>query len=418
MIKRSTPSKGEIVATRQSAYWSASVARNLTPGRLTTILSNLDSGDIYDAMALFDEMEEKDLHLGAVTQTRTLAAISQDRDIVPASGSPADGQIADFVRERFESIPRRSALLCGLMSAVTHGFAMAEIIWDVSGGITDIVDIKPRPQKFFTFNDMSNRGSLTEFPRYLDPEVPGGVKLPREKFIFHRHYAGHGDCLRAGIYRGISWYYLFTNFTIKDWLTFIDLYGIPLRLGKFKKTADDKAREVLKDAVSNLGSDAAAVISDDTTIEFIHSALSGNHTLFQSANEFFNRQKSKRVLGQTLTTEGGGSSGGGGGGAYALGKVHDRVRGDIVAFDCKSLDETLTFDLVKPLVDFNFGPQKAYPKIVTRFNRADETAVKLEQVGKLVELGAKVPARVVAEITGVGLTGDLDEPLRMNGRIQ
>jgi len=414
MIKRSTPSKGEIVATRQSAYWSATVARNLTPGRLTTILSNLDSGDISDAMALFDEMEEKDLHLGAVTQTRALAAISQDRDIVPASGSAVDGQIADFVRERFESIPRRSALLCGLMSAVTHGFAMAEIIWDVSGGITDIVDIKPRPQKLFGFADMENAGSVLEFPRYLDPEVPGGVKLPREKFIFHRHYAGHGDCLRAGIYRGISWYYLFTNFTIKDWLTFIDLYGIPLRLGKFKNTADDSAREVLKDAVSNLGSDAAAVISDDTTIELIHSALSGNHTLFQSANEFFNLQKSKRVLGQTLTTEGGGSSGGGG--AYALGKVHDRVRGDIVAFDCKSLDETLTFDLVRPLVDFNFGPQKAYPKIATRFNRADETAVKLEQVGKLVELGAKVPARVVSEITGVGLIGDLDEPLEIRRR--
>lgn len=416
MIKRSSPRKGEIVATRQSAYWSASVARNLTPGRLTTILGDLDSGDIYEAMALFDEMEEKDLHLGAVTQTRVLAAVSQDREVVPASGSARDRYIAAFVRERFESIPRRSALLCALMSAVTHGFAMAEIIWDVSGGATDIADIKPRPQKLFGFIDMDNAGSLLEFPRYMDPEAPGGVKLPREKFIFHRHYAGHGDCLRAGLYRGISWYYLFTNFTVKDWLTFIDLYGIPLRLGRFKKTADDSAREVLKDAVSNLGSDAAAVISEDTTIEFIHSALSGDHTLFQSATEFFNRQKSKRVLGQTLTTESGASSGGGG--SYALGKVHDRVRGDIVAFDCKSLDETLSFDLVRPLVDFNFGPQKAYPKIVTRFNRTEETQARLEQVGKLVELGAKVPARVVSEITGVSLIGDLDEPLEKNRRIQ
>jgi phage gp29-like protein len=413
MIKRSSPRKGEIVAMRQSAYWSASVARNLTPGKLTRILNNLDSGDISDAMVLFDEMEEKDLHLGAVTQTRVLAAVSQDREITSASGSAKDKVIADFVREKFEAIPRRSALLCALMSAVTHGFAIAEIIWDVSGGVTDIVDIKPRPQKYFTFNDMNNGGSLTEFPRYLDPDVANGVELPREKFIFHRHYAGQGDCLKAGLYRGVSWYYLFTNFTIKDWLTFIDLYGIPLRLGKFQKTADDKAREVLKDAVSNLGSDAAAIISDDTTIEFIHSALSGDHTLFQSATEFFNSQKSKRMLGQTLTTESGEK-----GGSYALGKVHDRVRGDIVAFDSKSLDETLNFDLVRPLVDFNFGPQKIYPKIVTRFNRSDETAAKLAQVGKLVELGAKVPARVVAEITGVGLAGDLDEPLEINRRIK
>ncbi len=409
MIKRFRPRKGEIVPTRTSYYWSGAVARNLTPGRLSTILNNLDAGDTCEAMSLFDEMEEKDLHLGAVTQTRALAVIAQDRDVSPAAGSAKDRAIADFVREQYDAIPRRHALLSGLMSAVTHGFAISEIIWDVSEGMVVIANIKPRPQRLFTFIDPENPGMTLDFPRYLDPDKPGGVELPRDKFIFHRHYAAQGDCLKAGLYRGIAWYYLFTNFTIKDWMTFIDLYGIPLRLGRYKQTADDSARETLKDAVSNLGSDAAAVISDDTTIEFIHSALSGDHTLFQQAAEFFNRQKSKRILGQTLTTEGGGDAGG----AYALGKIHDRVRGDIVAFDCKSLDETLNSDFVRPLVDFNFGPQKAYPKIATRMSRAEETASRLEQVAKLVELGARVPARVAADITGVNLAGDLDEPLKM-----
>ena len=129
----------------------------------------------------------------------------------------------------------------------------------------------------------------------------------------------------SGLYRGISWYYLFSNFTMKDWLTFIELYGVPLRLGKYGRTTDEKARSALKEAVRNLGSDSAAVISDDTTIEFIHSALAGDNRLFQNAAEFFNRQKSKRILGQTLTTEQGAGPGASGG-AYALGKIHDRVR--------------------------------------------------------------------------------------------
>ena len=37
-------------------------------------------------MAFFDEMEEKDLHLGAVMQTRALAAVSRERDVAAAGG--------------------------------------------------------------------------------------------------------------------------------------------------------------------------------------------------------------------------------------------------------------------------------------------------------------------------------------------
>ena len=90
MIKRSSHRKGEIVAMRQSAYWSASVARNLTPGRLTRILTNLDSGDISDEMVFFDDIVEIELHLGAVTQIRLLAAASQDTGISDAPGAATE----------------------------------------------------------------------------------------------------------------------------------------------------------------------------------------------------------------------------------------------------------------------------------------------------------------------------------------
>ncbi len=411
MIKRQKPAMGEIVPTGASALWSGAAPRNLTPGRLSSIIGALDAGDITEAMALFDDMEEKDLHLGAVMQTRTLAVIAQDRDVQPASDSGRDMKIADFVRDVYESLPEKQIFLAGMMSAVSHGFSMAEFIWDVSGGMTLVTAIRPRPQRLFTFIDPDDPSSILDFPRYLDSRHPGGVKLPRDKFIMHKSHGGGGDILRSGLYRGVAWYYLFTNFTVKDWMTFIDLYGIPLRLGRYKPHADDQSRAALRNAVSNLGSDAAAVISEDTTIEFIHSSLSGDHSLFQNAAEFFNRQKSKRILGQTLTTETGHNTGG----AYSLGKIHDRVRSDIVAFDCVSIEETINADFVRPLVDFNFGRQKRYPRIVTRLNRAGETELKLGQVAKLVELGAKVPARVVADITGVPITGDLDAPLGTGG---
>lgn len=94
--------------------------------------------------------------------------------------------------------------------------------------------------------------------------------------------------------------------------------------------------------------------------------------MFKDAVEHFNRQVSKRILGQTLTTEGGGSSGG----AYALGKVHEKVRADISLADVKNLDETISDDLVRPLVDFNFGPQGKYPSIVAPTDSPKEQSAK------------------------------------------
>jgi phage gp29-like protein len=407
-MKRPNITRGEIIPTRPLSYWNGRAPRDLTPGGLTAILNSLDAGDVTEAMAFFDEMEEKDLHLGAVMQTRSLAAVARERDVLPAAGGAAiDAKIADFVREVFEALPRKNATLMALMSAVSHGFSVAEMIWDAAGGAAVVKEIIPRPQKYFTFVDFNDPLRILDFPKYRDPNDPAGVFLPREKFVFHHNGRGPGEFLRSGLYRGVAWYYLFTNYTIKDWLSFIDISGVPLRLGKYGPTADERAREVLKDAVVNLGSDAAAVISDDTTVEFIQSAISGSHTLFMDTVEYFNRLKSKRVLGQTLTTESGQS----GGGSHALGKVHEQVRQDIVAFDCRALDETLSQDFVRPLVDYNFGPQSRYPRIVTRLARPGETEEKLAQLKAVLDMGAKAPARLITEITGMPILGDPEAPL-------
>jgi len=407
-MKRPNITRGEIIPTRPLSYWNGRAPRDLTPGGLTAILNSLDAGDVTEAMAFFDEMEEKDLHLGAVMQTRSLAAVARERDVAPAAGGGAmDARIADFVRAVFESLPRKNATMMALMSAVSHGFSIAEMIWDTQGGEAVVKEIIPRPQKYFMFTDFNDPLRILDFPKYRDPKDPAGVDLPREKFVFHHNGRGPGEFLRSGLYRGVAWYYLFTNYTIKDWLSFIDIYGIPLRLGKYGPTADERARQVLKDAVVNLGSDAAAVISDDTTVEFIQSAISGSHSLFMDTVEFFNRLKSKRVLGQTLTTE----SGHAGGGSHALGKVHEQVRQDIVAYDCKALDETLSHDFIRPLVDYNFGPQSRYPRIVTRLAHPGETDEKLAQLKAVLDMGAKAPARLVTEITGVPILGDPEAPL-------
>ena len=388
--------RSELVEAKNQSLYRSYPSENLSPQKLASILRELDSGHCQNAMNLFDDMEEKDLHLAAVMQTRVMAAAAPQRRIVPASDDADHKRHADFISEVWEGLEENSRLINDLLSAIGRGFSIAEMMFELREGSLIVNRIKLCPQSLFSFIDPDSPGALLEFPRYQKPGSVHGEALPREKFIFHAHSAsGRSSVLRAGLYRGIAWYYLFTSFSIKDWMSFMDLYGIPLRLGKFKPSADDRSREILKKAVMNLGTDAAAVISEDTTIEFIESRLSGSHDLFRNAVEFFNRQKSKRVLGQTLTTEQGDS------GSYSLGSVHDRVRTDLTRLDCILLDETLTRDFIIPLVKANFGRQKSYPSFVCEPDSAEKNRTRLDDMKKLYDMGVPMALGELYKAAGI-----------------
>ncbi len=108
----------------------------------------------------------------------------------------------------------------------------------------------------------------------------------------------------------VGWMYLLKNFALKDWAAFNEVFGMPLRLGKYDTTASPADREALVQAVRNLGSDAAGVISKATEIEFVEAASrSGGANPYQLMADFCNREMSKAVLGQTLTTDTTGATG-------------------------------------------------------------------------------------------------------------
>ncbi len=381
---------------------NASLFRNypsegLTPNRLSSLLKEMDAGYVTNAMNFFDEMEEKDLHLAAVMQTRVMAAAGRARTIRPAGPDAGSRRHADFIRDAWEGLEGKTMLMHDLLGAIGRGFALAELLFDTADGWLTVKKANICPPSLFSFINYEEPNRLLEFPRYLTPGDSRGVELPRDKFIYHTVRSPSGGALRAGLYRGIAWYFLFTNFSIKDWMAFMDLYGVPMRIGRFRQNSDDASRAMLRQAVQNLGSDAAAIISDDTTIEFIESRLSGSHGLFQNAVEFFNRQKSKRVLGQTLTTE----SGQNGGGSHALGMVHDRVRADITRLDCLLLDETLTRDFIVPLIKANFGAQKRYPAFASDMEDGEDRGARLDSLKKIYDMGAPVPMAELYAAAGI-----------------
>ena len=210
--------------------------------------------------------------------------------------------------------------------------------------------------------------------------------------------------IRGGIARAVAWTFLFKSFTVKDWAIFCEAYGQPLRLGKYDAAASEKDKDTLLEAVSNIGTDYAAIVPQSMSVEFVKADISGSHELYEKRADWLDRQVSKIVLGQTATTD---AIAGG----HAVGKTHDRVREDIERADARQLGSTLNRDLVRPVVDLNLGKQKKYPKI--SIGRPEEIDVEklVKNVSTLVPLGLKVGMSTIRDRIGVPDPGDDEELL-------
>jgi phage gp29-like protein len=389
------PETRELSAVNLLERWSTYPSSGLTPRRLAAIFREADIGNVYRQMELFEEMEEKDAHLTAILQTRKMAVLSKDYEVMPYSEAAADKEIAARVGEIVYSIPRLEEAFLDLLDAIGKGFALSEILWEVVDGVARVSELRWIPQKNAVFDEDGK-------PRLLTSEANWqGVAPPLWKVIYHRYKARTGYTNRAGVLRVVGWMYLLKNFAMKDWASFNEVFGMPLRLGKYDTTATPSDRDALVDAIRNLGSDAAGVISKTTEIEFVEAASrSGGANPYQLMAEFCNREMSKAVLGQTLTTDTSGSTG-----TYAAARVHGQVRRDLVEADTQALAATLREQLLRPLVGFNFGWDKPVPWFHFQFKEEQDLKTMSEVFRNLVAMGFPVDMKHVAERFGIPMAG-------------
>jgi phage gp29-like protein len=410
----------------------------LTPERLAAILRESEFGDPYLYLELAEEMEEKDLHYLAVLGTRKSTLAGLELIVEPASADAGDQRAAALVREMLlgGALEIESALF-DLADAIGKGFAVLEIIWDTAGRDWMPRRLKWRDPRWFMFDWIGGEEILV---RTLDgaaeksagageraahfsgagmsPAYRGGIgiqpltaPLAPYKFVTHIAKAKSGLPVRGGVARAAGWSYLFKNYVLKDWVTFTEVFGQPLRVGKYAPGATDADKQTLLQAVANIGTDAAAIIPESMVIEFTEARQGAGSELYRSFCEYLDAQVSKAVLGQTLTTETGRQ-----GGSRAAAQVHDAVRRDILAADARRLESTLNRDLVRPIVDLNLGPRTRYPKIGLSLPNDTEIKIFADIVAELADRGLRIGQRAVLERLGIAEPRDGEPVLQAASR--
>ncbi len=403
-IKTPTPKDltGEIAPATaiRSAWGYESVAAGLTPSRLASIIREANDGDLNAYLTLAEEMEERDPHYSSVIRTRKLAVAGLDIEVTPTSDSETDVKISNEIKQ-ITKTAHFDNLINDLLDAIGKGYSVAEIMWERGTQWKPGDFIWRDPRFFMPHPKRPNELRIIDESDYLN-----GKEIPPYKFIVHKPHMKSGLAIRGGLARLVALSYVCKMYSLKDWLAFVEVYGKPIRLGRYGQNATAKDKQVLKSALSTIGSDAAAILPEEMSVEIVEAVkgVSGGNVAFEKLANWLDRQVSKAVLGQTMTTDDGSSM------AQAL--VHNDVRSDLIEADAKQLAATLNRDFIKTYIDLNYGPQENYPTIKILLPDNTDLDAEAGRFETLVNLGLPASKKQAYARFGISPPEDEDDTLQ------
>ncbi len=391
------PKLGRVVSPRAEDSVRDYPSSGLTPSRLMAILHEADDGSLSSAMQLFEEMEEKDAHLFSVANTRRLGLSGLDWQVISLA-DVREGidrvraeEIASYCRDILAEIDSFDEALQHLALALGRNISIVEIVWDIVRGELRPVDLVPVDFTRITFDELDQPRILTQD----DPKT--GIALTPRKFVVHTPHSVTGHPQRGGLLRVTAMVYLAKNLALKDWMTFAEVFGMPIRIARYEPNATAEEKRELLSMLETLGSNAAGIFSRAVELQIVEANRGSTGPPYRKLIEFLNREMSKAWLGQTLTTDIVGLSG-----SVAASRVHEEVRQDIITDDIRKEGRTIRRDLLRPLTEMRFGADAPVPVFRRQLKQSTEVSELADILDAAVNrLGVKVPEAWAREMLGI-----------------
>ena len=254
---------------------------------------------------------------------------------------------------------------------------------------------KSCPQSWFKLDKHDNLLLRT-------PTNPMGEPLRPFGWVVHRHKSRSTQLARDGLYRTLAWLYMYKHYSVRDFAEFLELYGMPIRIGKYGAGATTSEKRTLLRALADIGHNAAGIMPESMQIE-LHNvasagAASGNNPFLQMV-DWCEKSIARLILGQTLTSGADGKSS-----TNALGNVHNEVRRDLMISDAKQIAQTITQQIILPYLQINIDPNIA-PYRVPYFEfdtkEYEDLSVFADAIPKLTGIGVQISESWVRDKLGI-----------------
>ena len=349
--KGETPDTAErAAAMRDWIGWSSWIQ---VRDRHDFMLAETVEGQRY-GLQLWERME-LDGHLFNALQTRKATVLALPRQILAWDKSPAAREQRDFVGRTLDQVQFHQDLK-DLLDAVAKGYSISEIMWVQRDGRWVPSDIKSRAQGRFLFgweNELRLWGPWDPWP---------GTPMPQHKFLVASFDPRWDNAYGNAVLSKCFWPWWFKKHGLKFWMIFLEKFGAPTVVGKFPPGSSDEQKTALLDAAAAVREETGVVIPDNQMLELLEAQRQGATVSYEAFCDYLDKQISQAVVGATLAS----GEASKGGGNRAMAQVHQETLMNLVSDDAQMLMECVNRDLIRPLIEFNFGPPgpgMGYPRL-------------------------------------------------------
>ena len=376
----------EIFTQKSNAWRDAyNPLRGMNLARLMSLLDAGERGQYADLQWFYHYMERSDPMVFSVMQRRRAALLSCDWDIRLAVGEDGDQALAAeqaaVLREAYERVENLRDAVSFLFSGFFRGYAHIEKHYAASGLVTRL---EPVEQWFWVRDGMYGAWE------YNQNAVSGrkrGIPIDPDNFVILD---------TVPIDRLLALQYLGRTLTLKDWDSFLEVYGIPSVFLVGPPNTPVAKEEEYQRIAEQLISDGRGYLPPGSDIKYVNGG--GTRPPFRERIEYLDRQITLVATGGLLTmlTQSGSGT--------LAGNAHADTFMQIARSDAAMLSEVLQKHFDLPLISEFFPGQP----VLAYFEFAPITGSEVSRVvadaEMLARAGVAIDIDELSEKTGYKLT--------------
>lgn len=306
--------------------------------------------DLYNNLIL-------DTHLSSVMDKRVLPITNLDWVMIDKEGNQIEDICKLLDSTFFDSI------LTYIIESRLFGFSLQQI--DFTNHTTELI-----PRAHVNPKNKLVLGNPFAFS--------SGIAYNEAPFMYQVLEAGKPDDL--GLLLKVAPYVIMKRGDVGDWATFCEIFGMPLRVVKYDPTLPSNRIEA-ENAMKDIGSAGYIVLPDGSEIEFPSTGAQQGNDVYDRFADFCNKEISKCIVGNTMTTEDGSSR--------SQSETHQKQQDSLTLNDLKLVKRLLNERLIPLMLAQGLQiPEGAKIQPITEEHIDSETQLKMdldihEKVGSL-----------------------------------
>lgn len=313
----------------------------------------------------------------------------------------SDKRIETFVRENFESMQGNIHSACEeILSGLWAGYSGSELIWQPQESkvlLDKVVTYHPRTVLIQVDRETGNYTGFKQW-RWFDGSP---MDIPIEKSVLFTYNKRFGNHYGKSIFKPIRKNWLLKDPILKMWGRALDRFGTPLiALFTNDDTIEDPdhqgqdisqlsyAVRVLSRIQSSTGIAFKSGSKEDGTesrAEVLATGGSGIGEAFEKSVLYLNKMILRGLLVPSLLIDNEGS------GSYALGQAHFKTYDMTTSSIFQGLKETLLEQVVRRMIEYNFGTQTDYGEFLEKQLEQDDKKMLSECFLNLTNGGYVTP---------------------------